>query len=51
LAEAGREILNENLERLWGKIHSNAPAAQRTTRSRFDVTLGQGKLSVEIDPG
>lgn len=51
LARSAYEILSENVERLWGKIHNHAPAAQRTSGRNgysFEVRLGRGSLSVSL---
>lgn len=49
LAKAGFEILSENVERLWGKIHSHAPNAQRATGVQsglFQCNIGNGWLMI-----
>jgi serine/threonine-protein kinase len=58
LARSAFEILADNLERLWGKIHSQAPNAnRRSSPNAFQCTLGHGSLYVELsrqnyfDPG
>lgn len=58
LARGAFEILAENLERLWGKIHSQAPNANhRSSRNAFQCILGHGSLYVDLsrqshfDPG
>lgn len=52
LAKAAFEILAENVERLWGKIHSQAPNAKRSPSSRgdtFECELGSGSLTIILD--
>jgi hypothetical protein len=52
LAKVAFEILAENVERLWGKIHTQAPNAkrdQRTGRFAFGCHLGSGSLVVALD--
>ncbi len=58
LAVSAFEILRDNLERLWGKIHSQAPnATRRTATNAFHCSLGRGSLYVDLsrqthfDPG
>jgi len=58
LANGGMEILRENAERLWGKIHSHAPNAQRVKGSSsglFQCNVGNGWLVIHephhIEPG
>ncbi len=55
LARSAYEILSENVERLWGKIHNHAPAAQRTSgRNSYslEVLLGRGCMSISLgSPG
>ena len=51
LARSAQEILSENMERLWGKVHNHAPAAERVSgRSShsFEVRLGGGRLSIGL---
>lgn len=49
LAKSAFEILAENLERLWGKVHSQAPnAIRRPSASAFQCALGQGSLEVDL---
>lgn len=48
LMTSGLEILSENLERLWGKVHTNAANARRLEGThRFEFMLGQAALLVE----
>jgi len=49
LAQHAREILLENIERLWGKIHHYAPAAKRFQGYQFYVELGDVILQIQID--
>jgi serine/threonine-protein kinase len=52
LAKAAFEILAENVERLWGKIHAYAPNATRGPSSRgsaFGCQLGNGSLAITLD--
>ena len=58
LAKGGFDILSENAERLWGKIHSHAPNAQRIKAGQsglFQCSLGNGWLVIhqprQIEPG
>ncbi len=58
LAKSAFEILADNLERLWGKIHGQAPNAnRRSSSSAFQCILGHGSLYVDLsrqnhfDPG
>lgn len=58
LAASAFEILKDNLERLWGKIHSQAPnATRRSSINAFQCNLGDGSLYVDLswqdhfDPG
>jgi len=47
LAKGAFEILAENAERLWGRIHSQAANAKRVTsggRKVFDFQIGNGQL-------
>jgi serine/threonine-protein kinase len=51
LAKSGFEILADNIERLWGKIHSQAPNAQRTTgygASAFKFQIGTAELVINL---
>jgi serine/threonine protein kinase len=51
LATSGQEILSDNLERLWGKIHSQAPNAKRVGsngKSAFHCQLGDARLVVDL---
>jgi len=51
LARSAFEILAENIERLWGKVHASAPTAKRTSgrHSRiFSMQLGEGVLAIEF---
>jgi hypothetical protein len=50
LAKHGFEILSDNVERLWGKIHNSAPNAQRQAEgSSFLCKLGRAQLLVALD--
>jgi eukaryotic-like serine/threonine-protein kinase len=58
LSKSGMEILSENAERLWGKIHSHAPNAQRIKgggSGLFQCSVGDGWLVMlqprHVDPG
>ena len=49
LSRSAYEILADNAERLWGKIHSQAANAQRVTnggRGVFECQLGNGNLVI-----
>src|SRR5207244_1121177 len=49
LARGGFEILSENVERLWGKIHSHAPNAERVSgggAGLFQCQVGNGWLII-----
>jgi serine/threonine-protein kinase len=49
LANGGFEILSENAERLWGKIHHHAPNAQRAAGSQsglLQCNIGDGWLMI-----
>jgi|CXWL01.1.fsa_nt_gi serine/threonine-protein kinase len=49
LAVSAFEILKDNLERLWGKIHSQAPnATRRSSVNAFQCNLGDGSLYVDL---
>jgi serine/threonine-protein kinase len=49
LAASAFEILKDNLERLWGKIHGQAPnASRRSTRRAFQCNLGNAYLYVDL---
>ncbi len=51
LARSAHEILEENVERLWGKIHSQAANAQRDNRSgrgNFECQVGSGQLVINL---
>ena len=51
LAQSAREILSDNVERLWGKIHSQAANAKRVSSSGKDVfecRLGNGQLVIDL---
>ncbi|MDB4876947.1 MAG: Serine/threonine protein kinase [Gemmatimonadetes bacterium] len=48
-AAIGRDILKDNLERLWGNIHSMAPTAERARKSDdalLRVSLGIASLTI-----
>jgi hypothetical protein len=50
LANGGIEILQENAERLWGKIHSHAANAHRVSGSSsglFQCSVGDGWLVIQ----
>ena len=50
LARGGIEILRENVERLWGKIHAHAPNAQRIKGGGcglFQCNVGNGWLVIQ----
>jgi serine/threonine-protein kinase len=50
LARGGFEILAENVERLWGKIHNHAPNAQRVkSGSIFECRLGAAFLVINLE--
>jgi eukaryotic-like serine/threonine-protein kinase len=58
LANGGFEILSENAERLWGKIHSHAPNAERMPGRQsglFQCNIGNGWLLIHepnhLEPG
>jgi serine/threonine-protein kinase len=58
LARSAFEILADNLERLWGKIHGQAPNAnRRSSPNAFQCMLGHGSLYIDLsrqnhfDPG
>lgn len=51
LAAGAYEILSDNIERLWGKIHSQAPNAKRATSRAGDVfecSIGNSQLVVNL---
>jgi serine/threonine-protein kinase len=51
LAKSGYEILADNVERLWGKIHSQAANAERLTvgrRDAFECQIGSGQLVINL---
>ena len=51
LARSAQEILSENMERLWGKIHNATPAAERVSgrdSQEFEVRLGGGSLRIAL---
>ncbi len=51
LARSAHEILADNTERLWGKIHLQAPNAKRRTIGRgiaFECELGNGHLAIDL---
>jgi eukaryotic-like serine/threonine-protein kinase len=49
LAVSAFEILKDNLERLWGKIHSQAPNAIRgSSMKAFQCNLGDSYLYVDL---
>jgi serine/threonine protein kinase len=51
LAKSGYEILADNVERLWGKIHSQAANAKRDSRSgmgNFECQVGSGQLVINL---
>jgi serine/threonine-protein kinase len=51
LATSGCEILTDYVERLWGKIHSQAANAKRVTtggRGVFECQLGNGQLVINL---
>jgi eukaryotic-like serine/threonine-protein kinase len=49
LAVSAFEILKDSLERLWGKIHSQAPNATRgSSMNAFQCNLGDGSLYVDL---
>lgn len=52
LAKDAFEILKDNLERLWGKIHNTAPNTERNPglgRNEFTCRLGQAVLTVNFN--
>lgn len=58
LAKGGFEILRESVERLWGKVYSHAPNAQRVKgggSGLFQCNVGNGWLVIHeprhLDPG
>lgn len=54
LAAEAYQILMDNLERFWGKIHASAPNAQRPSRSRegyFECQLGSGQIVISMTSG
>jgi serine/threonine protein kinase len=49
LAKSALEILAENLDRLWGKIHNQAPnATRRSVTNAFQCTVGPASLYVDL---
>ena len=49
LAVSAFEILKDNLERLWGKIHNQAPnATRRSVTNTFQCTVGPASLYVDL---
>jgi len=51
LARGAFEILTENLERLWGRIHMQAANAQRTSNRynhKLEFRLGDGYLEIDL---
>lgn len=46
LATGALQILEDNAERLWGKIHGEAPAANRASGSILKCELGDGALAI-----
>lgn len=51
LAHGAFEILDGNIERLWGKVHAKAPNAVRVARGRMgglQCKLGEGQLVVGL---
>jgi len=49
LAVSAFEILKDNLERLWGKIHSQAPnATRRSVANAFQCIVGPASLYVDL---
>lgn len=49
LAVSAFDILKDNLERLWGKIHGQAPnATRRSSANAFQCNLGHGFLYVDL---
>lgn len=51
LATSGHGILADNVERLWGKIHAQAPNAKRVTsggRGAFECQIGNGQLVINL---
>jgi hypothetical protein len=49
LGRTAFEILFENLERLWGRIHANAVSARRTSSTgTFAVGLGEAVFGVNV---
>lgn len=54
LAKLAHEVLRENAERLWGKIHAAAPAAKRTTGNRSSdlmISVGTALLALSFGRG
>ncbi len=52
LAKDAFEILKDNVERLWGKIHATAPNAERHTgleRNGFACSIGPAVLTVDFN--
>jgi serine/threonine-protein kinase len=49
VAKAAFEILADNVERLWGKIHTNTLVAQRSgmVRGMFEVSIGEASLMIK----
>ncbi len=49
LAVSAFEILKDNLERLWGKVHGQAPnATRRYSPNAFQCNLGHGSLYADL---
>jgi hypothetical protein len=51
LARSAYEILADNVERLWGKIHSQAANAKRVAvggRGIFECQIGNGQLVINL---
>ncbi|NTW54714.1 MAG: serine/threonine protein kinase [Chlorobaculum sp.] len=50
LASSGYEILADNVERLWGKIHSQAPNARRNNIvGLFQCYVGSARLEITLN--
>lgn len=52
-ARIGLEVIQDNFERLWGKIHAAVPTAQRTdwsgNQAGYRVTFGGAALSLTVE--
>lgn len=50
IGKEANEILRDNIERLWGKIHTQVPNAHRISDKRgvFECKLGSGSLALNL---